>query len=215
MNKGTVISVLIGLALIVGIFLGRSLINKLDDPHTRINNGEAYVSKYIAGCDTMRLTMKNFKDNDNFFKVKGTSNTSDYNTTGYINKHAIQFYADSLKKYFSVYFFFTNNTESDELFRTYVSVNLNEKNTPIVATVNKAELNDPSYGTKEKPVPILYFYGVKQGPDFLYTLMQENSKKFQGNSAEYKTFIQNFNVSHYLSYVKSKPDFNKMFGAGN
>jgi hypothetical protein len=212
---GTVISVLIALGLALGIYFGRYFINKVDDPHTRINNGEAVADKYIANCDTIHLTIKNYMDTDVYFKVKGASNTASSNTIAYVSKYVISFYDDSMKKHFAVYYFFKTNSFLAQSFSNYTISELDKAGTPIACVVNKAELNDPSYGTEQKPVPILYFYTIKRGHDYFYSLTQEGTKSFEGNENEFKNWILNYNASHYLSYVKPKADFDKMFGATN
>ena len=111
---------LLALGLVFGKFIGRYFINKVDNPDTRVNNGQAYADKYIADCDTLQLVMKNFKDSTSTFKVKSTGGAFLDNDQTYVTQHKVMFYDPQYKKYFSILYFF-NKSNLDEDYRTYIN----------------------------------------------------------------------------------------------
>ena len=216
MNK-TLLMVFGGLlviGLVFGKFIGRLLINKTDNKDTRINKGDDYADRYVANCDTIKLLMKNFKDSAQYFKVEGKFNASSDNNTAYINKHQLKFYDEAHHKYFVILYFFSNNSNFDEVFGVYASSNLDKSGTAIVGVVNKDEMADAAYGTEQKPVPVLYFYSSETGHSYFYTLIGQTNKPFKGTEEQFKNWMLSYNAAHYLNYVKSKPDFDKMFVTG-
>jgi hypothetical protein len=205
---------LLVIGLVFGRFIGRLLVNKVDNKDTRTNKGVDYAAKYVANCDTIKLLMKNFKDSAQYFKVEGKFNASADDNTAYINKHQLKFYDEAHHKYFEILYFFSNNSNFDQVFGVYASSNLDKTGTAIIGVVNKDELADTNYGTSQKPVPVLYFYSAETGHSYFYTLTSQTNKPFKGTEDQFKDWMLNYNASHYLSYVKSKADFDKMFGDG-
>lgn len=75
------------------------------------------------------------------------------------------------------------------------------------------DLNDTSYGTRQKPIPVIYCQLKKEESDTFYSMAKGNNKgDFHGSEADFKKYILNSNAGYYLSYVKSKRDFEKVFG---
>lgn len=201
--------------LIFGRYIGRWLINVFDNPDTSINDGYSNLASYLSKCDTITLNMKDFKESRSFFEVKAKFNPSSSDNTAYAYKNEITFYSDSLHKYFSIFYFF-GNPELHHLFGFYYTSAIKNPGGNIIATVNRLDFNDTSYGTKEKPIPIIYFQLKKEESNTFYSMAKGNNKSdFHGSEADFKKYILNSNAGYYLSYVKSKQDFEKMFGKEN
>ncbi|GGI29505.1 hypothetical protein [Pedobacter mendelii] len=200
----------IGIGLFFGKYLGRWIVNIIDNPDTRVNNGKPYVKQYLNNCDTLHLTMKNFTDTNSYFEVQGKFDLSKDDNTAYIDKYEITFYNPVVKKYFCAYYFFPMNSMNSQMYNIFTG-DINQNGTNIIATVNKQELADPTYGTKEKPVPIVY-YEVPEKMNSFYSLVDDEGKSNYSTEAEFKIYMTNYNIRNYLSYVKSQADFEKMFG---
>lgn len=203
---------ILALGLIFGRYIGRWLVNVFDNPDTSINSGHLYINQYLSKCDTITLNVKNFADSASYFEVKAKFNPSSADNMAIVYKHEIKFYSDSLHKYFSIFYFFKYSS-MDEVFGMYLVRAIKDPGEKIIATVNKQELADSTYGTKEKPIPITYFQLKKEESNTFYSMAKGNDKSdFQGSEADFKKYISNSNAGYYLSYVKSKEDFEKMFG---
>lgn len=203
---------LLAVGLIFGRYIGRWLINVFDNPDTSINDGYSNLASYLSKCDTITLNMKDFKESRSFFEVKAKFNPSSSDNTAFAYKHEIKFYSDALNKYFSIFYFFSN-AGLHQTFGMYLTRSFEDSGEDIIATVNKIDFADISYGTKEKPIPIVYFEPkIKESYTF-YSLVKGNKKgDFNGSEADFKKYMLNSNAGYYLSYVKSKQDFEKMFG---
>ncbi len=46
----------LGIGLFFDKYLGRWIVNMIDNPDTRINNGKPYIQTYSKNCDTIRLS---------------------------------------------------------------------------------------------------------------------------------------------------------------
>lgn len=203
---------LLAIGLIFGRYIGRWLVNIFDNPDTSINDGHLYINKYLSKCDTITLNVRNFADSASYFEVKAKFNPSSADNMAIVYKHEIKFYSDSLHKYFSIFYFFRYSS-MDEVFGMYLVRAIKDPGEKIIATVNKQELADTTYGTKEKPIPIVYFRLLKDESYTFYSLIKGEGKgDFRGSEADFKEYMLNYNIGHYLSYVKSKQDFEKMFG---
>jgi len=71
---------------------------------------------------------------------------------------------------------------------------------------------DAAYGDKQKPIPVLYFHSTNNNNTPFYDLTQQDKGSFIGSEDQFRTWMLHYNVWHYLSYVKSKADFEEMFG---
>ncbi|MET4141921.1 hypothetical protein [Pedobacter sp. UYP1] len=203
---------LLAIGLVFGRYIGRWLVNIFDNPDTTINDGRLHLDEYLSKCDTVSLNIKKYTDSISYFEVKAKFNPSSADNTAFAYKNEITFYSDSLHKYFSIFYFFSN-PELHHLFGFYYTSAIKNPGGDIIATVNRLDLNDGSYGTKEKPVPIIYFQLKKEELNTFYSMAKGNNKgDFNGSEADFKKYILNSNAGYYLSYVKSKQDFEKMFG---
>ncbi|NHA07681.1 hypothetical protein G7092_28030 [Mucilaginibacter sp. HC2] len=204
---------LLAIGLLFGRFIGRFFVDKLDNKDTSVNDGQAFADKYINNCDSVSLVMSNYKDSTSYFKVKGKSDLSSADNTAYVYQHKLLFYDEAQKKFFCIFYFFNKNTY-DEVFGHYAAVDMDKKQEKIIGMVNKTELADPTYGTKEKPIPVLYFHSPTADNaenDSFFNIVQE-THEFKGDAAQFKAWLFHYNAWHYLSYIKTKEDFKKMFG---
>ncbi|MCX2583502.1 hypothetical protein [Pedobacter sp. MR22-3] len=78
----------------------------------------------------------------------------------------------------------------------------------IMAWVNKEDLKNPNYGTKEKPIPVFNFKGVDE--PIRYDSENEGSvngyKNLEPTDQQFK-----HNVLTYLTYIMPKDEFQKRF----
>ena len=86
-----------------------------------------------------------------------------------------------------------------------------KKNEIVTATINMLELADTSYGTIKKPIPIFNFSRDDPNASWkTFAIYQQGSSKINNDIEMKKNYRGNIGV--YLSYIKSKEDFEKMFG---
>lgn len=203
---------ILAIGLIFGRYLGRWLVNIFDNPDTSINDGHLHVNEYLSKCDTIVLNIKNLKDSTSFFEVKAKFNPSSADNMAILYKNEAKFYSDDLHKYFSILYFFSDPAK-DQIYGMYLTGDIDNSGEQIVATVNKVELADNSNGTQAKPIPIIYFQLKRKQSDTFYSMIKGDSKgDFHGSEEDFKKYTLNYNAGHYLSYAKSKHDFEKMFG---
>lgn len=200
----------LAIGLIFGKYIGRWIVNLIDNPDTRVNIGKPFVLTYLNHCDTVHLVMRNLTTKLEDFKVKGAFNISNADNTAYLDKQTANFFDYKSKKYFCIYYFFPNNSFTSQMYDTFLS-DIDQNGVKIIATINRVELADETYGTKLKPIPIVY-YDVPDKMNSFYNLVADEGKSNYSNENEFKSYMTNYNVRNYISYVKSRPDFEKMFG---
>ena len=117
----------------------------------------------------MQLPMKNYRDSMDDFKakVKGADFLS-FNQSGHIDRNTILFNSVEYKKYFKIIYCF-NVMGYNMDFNRWVSQPGGIKGgLNIMATVNKTELADNSYGTKDKLMLFFIFtFKTPCGPIFM------------------------------------------------
>jgi ribosomal protein S7 len=69
----------------------------------------------------------------------------------------------------------------------------------ILATVNRSEMSDPSFGTEKKPIAILKFSIENLDPSLDSTVLNTSQNQYR------------FNVHEYLTYTMGHSDFNRIF----
>lgn len=131
--------------LIFGRYLGRWLINVFDNPDTSINDGSLHLDEYLSKCDTISLNVKKYTDSTSYFEVKARFNPSSADNTAFAYKNEITFYSDSLHKYFSIFYFFSN-PELHHLFGFYYTRAIKDSGDNIIATVKRWILMTPLMG---------------------------------------------------------------------
>ena len=77
-------------------------------------------------------------------------------------------------------------------------------NKEVFMTVNKDDINNPAYGTKDNPVPVLKMVGV-------YESIRDNDRDY--DQAYMDSFYHN-NVIRYLKYKMPKEEFERRFKKG-
>ncbi|GGH01283.1 hypothetical protein [Mucilaginibacter phyllosphaerae] len=206
---------LIAVGLVGGRFLGRWIMNKTDNPDTSINRGQEVADSYIQNSDTLHLVLKKFKYASKYFEVKAKTNYFMDGNVAFIHQATIFFKDEVRQKFFTIYYFF-NKPYFDQAYGVFADGNLNTDGENIIATVNKKELADASYGTAAKPIPIIYFDAPAVSNSFYSMVAGDATDKaaFHGSEAEFKKYMLHYNAWHYLSYVKSKADFHKMYSKG-
>jgi hypothetical protein len=198
--------------LIYGRFIGRWVMNMLDNTDTSINNGKNQVNSYLNNTDTLHLTLKHFKHQTRYFEVKAKDNYSADGNVATVNEFDVTFKDSIRQKYFTIYYFF-NNSFFYSAYGTFILSNVDQAGEHIIVTVNRAELSDAQYGTATKPIPVIYFDAPGVSNSF-YSMVAGNAEDktaFRGSEAAFKNYMLEYNAWHYLSYVKSKTDFNNMF----
>lgn len=77
--------------------------------------------------------------------------------------------------------------------------------TKIIAWVNKDDLKDPNYGTKENPLPV---FKVRE-------ILPASASKKRGEENGWNVDITDkqfkYNVEQYLSYIMPKEEFKRRF----
>ena len=101
----------------------------------------------------------------------------------------IPFYSVEYKKYFSIMCFIGMN----EMYWPY--------GMKVTLMVNKDEMNNPKYGTKENPVPILRYIGVDES-------IRDYDKDYD---RKYMDSVYSENVIGYLKYKMPKGEFKRRF----
>ena len=179
---------IIGAAIIfpLGLFLYQKYVS--------LNDGYKYVDQYISNSEQINLDLNTSFDaakNDINSKAYYKSYTARQSTTARMLS-SYPFYSDMYKKYFAIQEYNAGTSFMVQMERT-------KFRDTILASVNKIEMADQSYGTKDNPIPVLRIKININGrnPDLNVLNISEN---------RYRD-----NIGEYLTYFKSKSDFKKMF----
>lgn len=171
----------------------------------------AYADKYIQNSDTIEIEIPHL----NFLKLKHESfhtSLSRYGGGGNVKSYYTAiFYSKTYQRYLSLVRFsgynfcrMTNlkgeiHTWDAELSR-FDMIESRESNIVVLARVNRVQWNDPSYGTKENPIPFFWMctlsdYNPEMG--YVATISDEVNKIF---------------VSEYLSRFLPEKEFVRLYG---
>lgn len=205
---------LVGIGGFYGKYIGRWLVYKLDPP-TMINEGKHFVDAYIAKCDTLHLTMTNRVDTSSYFKARAGFNPNSDLSTEYIDQFESVFYDQRQKKHFKIIYFFPVNSLFSSMYGYHLNaLHENEKNNKIIAEVNQDELKNSYYGTQKNPIPILSYAVPNLGDRFYNSINGEkgDTRFFYGTAEQFEAYQLKYNAEYYLSYVKSKVEFENMMG---
>ncbi len=147
---------------------------------------QSYVIKCKMPDENSKCYLENV-DNDvvthERFKVKSRSNYFDNPSAEYV-----PFYSMEHKKFFNIIFM--------GYFTTWGFYNKE-----VYLTVNKDDMYNPEYGTKDNPVPVLKMIGVDES-------IRDGDKDYD------KAYMDSFyrkNVIRYLKYKMSKKEFERRF----
>lgn len=182
-SKKTKIWIALGVVIVGGI-LAKMLIPRESNADDVTNQK---IGEYIISSVEKNIIFdsyeKTYDEYNNIFSSK------EIERTRYI------FQDKNSKKYYDFESF-----DDDGLIGGYIDYSLNRQ---LKVYVNKKELEDSSYGTKEKPIPIL---SVKLSAEALNVMKQYEIEAFQSYND-----LEQPSVEKYLKYFKSKEDFKKMF----
>lgn len=187
---GQIIGAVIVLPLIV------FLINKLYFTNKYNDDASLYYKAYINNSYDIKVTMPKEESTYYLENVDDNIITSEVFRTRIDNNYFanpesfyIPFYSVEYKKYFSIMCF---------LSIKYMCWPYGKK---VILTVNKDDMNNPEYGTKDNPVPVLKDVGVEES-------IRDGDKDYD------KAYMDSFyrkNVIRYLKYKMSKKEFERRF----
>ena len=188
---------------IIGSFFIIPMMSKIVDAlyyKDKYNNDASHVyQKYIDSSYNIKIIMPTYDSKDFLNNVDNKKfPLSERFDTTYDSKqyflfpkaYYTTFYSLDYKKYLNIITFYRVNG-------SYVEKEL-------YLTVNRDDMNNPEYGTKENPVPVLKAVGVSE-PIW-----------FSGKDTD-SVFMDNFyrnNVINYLKYKMPKEEFERRFKKG-
>ena len=177
-------------ALGVGLF---GFIYFFTKPNNSTRNIDKYVSKYIDNSIELEFdyldNIENIEYDDIYvgFNLKKLQRSK----LSSVPNNQFTVYDSSRNKYFRV--ILVDSPESMKIHRTYILETL------VKAKVNQNQLQEPSYGTKEKPIPILYLEIPKYKQSQNYYMIEKTPEKYRES------------VYYYLAYIMPKDEFKRMF----
>ena len=187
------------LGAVVGFPLLCFLINIFYYSNKYNDDAEQYYKEYMNNSYDIEVTMPEEKskyyleNQDENFRMSETFITKmDKNYFSNPRAVYIPFYSVEYKKYFSIMCFLGAN-------RMHWPYGMK-----VILTVNKDDMNNPAYGTKENPVPVLKDVGVDES-------IRDYDKDFD------KAYMDSFyreNVIRYLKYKMPKSEFKRRFKKG-
>ena len=187
---GQVVGSVVVIPLIVFLINNLYYANKYND------DAELYFQRYTENSNNVYVVMPQrdsefyIHNTDKDYKIQETfrvkiNNNFFSNPEGWYNP----FYSVEYKKYFSIMYF----------------TNISQMRWPygrkVILTVNKDDMNNPEYGTKENPVPVLKDIGVDES-------IRDNDQDYD------KAYMDSFyreNVIRYLKYKMPKSEFKRRF----
>ena len=163
------------------------------------DDAELYYKEYMNNSYDIEVTMPEEKskyyleNQDENIKTSETFRTRmDNNFFANPQGQYYPFYSVEYKKYFSIMCF---------LDPTEMHWPCDMK---VILTVNRDDMNNPAYGTKENPVPVLKDIGVDES-------IRDNDQDYD------KAYMDSFyreNVIRYLKYKMPKSEFKRRFKKG-
>ena len=172
------------------------LINKLYFPYKYNDNVEVYAENYIKNSMRIKVYMNDYDSKMYLSNLEPETKTletfmvkMDGNYFANPEARYIPFYSPEYKKYFSIMCFLS----SRDMWWPY--------GMKVILTVNREDMNNPEYGTKENPVPVLKDIGVDES-------IRDNDQDYD------KAYMDSFyreNVIRYLKYKMPKSEFKRRF----
>ncbi|MBF1622208.1 hypothetical protein [Prevotella sp.] len=163
------------------------------------DDAEQYSTEYMNNSYDIEVTMPEEKSKlyiENVDKDVITSETfrEKIDNNYFSNPRGLYFpfYSVEYKKYFSIMCFLGAN-------RMHWPYGMK-----VILTVNRDDMNNPAYGTKENPVPVLKDVGVDES-------IRDNDQDYD------KAYMDSFyreNVIRYLKYKMPKSEFKRRFKKG-
>jgi hypothetical protein len=174
--------------------------------HSPENDAQKYYKQYFSKIITVKILPLKIVDPD--YAIHNTHYNTGFTLIGYKalsgSIYVFNFQDSISKKYFSLRLF-------DKNFQITNFVDESLVGTEVYAYVNKGDLNNPAYGTKQNPIPVFSFKGVKEP----VRVESDNPgsvngyKTLEPTQAEYE-----HNVLLYLKYIMTKDEFKKRFEGG-
>lgn len=156
------------------------------------NNSKKAIPRYIEKCIEIKIQFPDklaFRDTQYTISLMSPPQ----------NIYKVFFKEISMGKYLEITFF--NYPEDKGL--AFPS-SLRGKET--LMTINKDDLNNPNYGTKENPIPV---FKVRENlPDSV----SKNRGEENGWNVDITDKQFKYNVEQYLTYIMPKEEFQKRFG---
>ena len=190
---GQILGTVVGFPLLVFLVNLFYFSNKYND------DAEQYYEDYMNNSYDIEVAMPEekskcyLKNQDEDVKTVETFRTrmvNNYfaNPSGWY----IPFFSVEYKKYLSIMYF----VDTSQMYWPY--------GRKVILTVNRDDMNNPEYGTKENPVPVLKDIGVDES-------IRDNDQDYD------KAYMDSFyreNVIRYLKYKMPKSEFKKRFKNG-
>ena len=184
------------LGTVVGFPLLCFLINIFYYSNKYNDDAEQYCKEYMNNSYDIEVTMP--EDNSKYYlenqdedvetmETFTTKIDGNYfaNPSGSYNP----FYSVEYKKYLSIMYF----VDISQMYWPY--------GRKVILTVNRDDMNNPAYGTKENPVPVLKDVGVDES-------IRDNDQDY---NKKYMDSFYRENVIRYLKYKMSKSEFKRRF----
>lgn|SRR5699024_1374222 len=210
-TKGILVLIVIAVGLFLALGL-EPLINKINTPSTK-KEIEDYINNSILETFTLE---KDWDEEQPKFNLNSRRISED----AFFTKFNRDFYDEKHNKYFKIIVFNMGVNPSNKT--TYIDKQLSllrnmEPYTTFTALVNKDQLNNPDYGTKENPVPIwaqeLLVYNNIKIADLDTTATDRESVYFRYNVEAFKPEPELFreSIKTYLIYYMPVEEFKEMF----
>ena len=211
-TKGILVLIVIAVGLFLALGL-EPLINRINTPSTKKE-----IEEYINNS-----TLEIFSINEPFLEnpVDFNINSRKISEGKVFYPFAFEFYDKKYKKYFKIIVFNYNVNPWNKTTYLDKQTDLLYRNPqfPITFTalVNKDQLNNPDYGTKENPVPIwaqeLLVYNNIKIADLDTTATDRESVYFRYNVEAFKPEPELFreSIKTYLIYYMPVEEFKEMF----
>lgn len=187
------------LGTVVGFPLLCFLINIFYYSNKYNDDAEQYYKKYMNNSYDIEVAMPEEKSQCYLKNQDEDALTSETFRTKMDNNYFsnpdgvyMPFYSGKYKKYFSIMCFLG----LQDMWWPY--------GMKVILTVNRDDMNNPEYGTKENPVPVLKDVGVAES-------IRDYEKDYD------KAYMDSFyreNVIRYLKYKMPKSEFKKRFKNG-
>ena len=187
------------LGTVVGFPLLCFLINIFYYSNKYNDDAEQYYKEYMNNSYDIEVTMP--QDNSKYYlenqdedvkTVETFTKKIDGNYFANPSGWYIPFYSVEYKKFLSIMYF----VDISQMYWPY--------GRKVILTVNRDDMNNPEYGTKENPVPVLKDIGVDES-------IRDNDQDYD------KAYMDSFyreNVIRYLKYKMPKSEFKRRFKKG-
>jgi len=164
---------------------------------SKANEAKEHIDEYLEEFVPISTSFPKYKDLKLSYSQYSTSLTS---PAGSIYK--ISFFDSILNKHCQIMFFNYPDFEASK----FTTVLHNKK---IIISINKDDLKNPHYGTKENPIPV---FKVRENlPDSV----SKNRGYEDGWNVDITDKQFRYNVEQYLTYIMPKDEFKKRFEKTN